>query len=285
MGRKRSPWWPTLTKKKIAAFENLGEFMADSVNTTSREVTLRWRLLYELSIAAAHSGIALQTFLPDVDREGFDIVLSDDDETRPFQLKATRRVVDSLFEIDGVHCGTLRPSYDVAENIGFQPTQSGTGQHGCIVLTEIFGVDNVEPRLDVRYWITDAHILAALSRTEGLVPGAPPEAQHDASALIEVLQQGTHHDRVNLRGSCFIPAASAGALLALAGFHSHITTPPWQYNLGELMRVRTTEETARLATSGMTAAEVQNRWDQARVEQVRVTFRNCLKWPDARGSV
>lgn len=272
MGRKRKPWQPRLTKKKAAVFESLDEFVDDPMNSTSREVALRWRFLYELSIAAAHAGFAIESFLPDVDREGFDVVLSDHDETRPIQLKTTRRAVDATFEIDRVHCGTLRPGHDLAEQIGFESSQSGTGQDGCVVLIEVFHVDNDEPRLDVRYWITDAYILAALGHGEGLVIGAPPEAQHDASALIAALHRGSNHDRVNVRGSCFVPAASAGALLALAGFHSKVASCAWHYNLAELMRFKPDEEIARQFAPGLSPTDVRKRLDEARAEQVRSGF-------------
>jgi|GEM_PF-1248237 len=285
MSKRRKSWRPTLIKKEIVVSGNLLEFLEEPLNTTSREVALRWRFLYDLSVAAANAGYALQTFLPDVDREGIDVVLSDADETRPIQLKATTKKVDQKFVIDKIHCGALRPNHDIAEHIGFQPGQSGTGQHGCIVLTEIFNVNVNDACLDVRYWITDAYILAALSRSEGLVPGAPPEAQQDALALIEVLQQGTNHDRVNVRGSCFIPAASPGALLALAGFHSRVPSSAWQYNLAELMRFRTAEEDAQLEVPGfITAKEARKKWDNARGEQVKNAFIECVKWPEASGS-
>lgn len=279
MSTRKSLWKPKLTKKKIVVFQDLDAFLADPGNTTSREVMMRWRLLYELSVAAAQGGIALQSFLPDVDREGFDVVLSDHDETRPMQLKVTRARVTPGFQIDGVHCTTLRPRMDVAESIGFSPGQCGTGQHGCLVLTEITELAPDEPRIEVRYWITDPFILAALRHPDGLVPGAPAVAHEDATALIYALHQGASHDRVSVRGSCFVPAASPSALLALMGLHSSLQLNAWQNNLIERTRMLTAEDLEVRKRKDEAVPGASGSLDGAHAEQVRSAFRTTLAWP------
>src|SRR5579862_2551527 len=69
----------------------LRKFLNASSNTRTRERIFFHRLYYDLKIAAAARGYHLGLFEPDVDRDGFDIVLDDRDQARQFQLKSATK--------------------------------------------------------------------------------------------------------------------------------------------------------------------------------------------------
>lgn len=267
----------------IGPAKDLTDFLQRPVDTTSREALLTRRFLYDMSLSAAHAGYALQIFTPDVDREGVDVVLSDADMVKPLQLKST---VVPLFKspkktiptITGVHGGLLKPDLNIAEQIGFAPTVSGTGQGGAVVLIEIIKVDQSALRIDVRYWISDAYILAALAN--GLVPSAPQAASAAATKLCNALCNGTTHDRVSIPPNCFVPAASAAALLTLAGLHSHgqsQTHHTWQVNLCETLRHHSAEENRQLgAVPPNTPEMARKKLDEVHAEKVREAFAACV---------
>ena len=195
----------------------------------------------------------------------------------PLQLKSTvvplfKNPKKTMLTITGVHGGLLKPDLNIAEHIGFEPTASGTGQGGAVVLTEIIGVDQAALRIDVRYWISDAYILAALAN--GLVPSAPKAARAAANKLRNALCNGTTHDRVSIPPSCFVPAASAGALLTLAGLHSYGQSQAhyaWQLNLCETLRHHSAEENCQLdAVPPITPEKA------AHAETVREAFAACV---------
>lgn len=268
------------SRRRPALPNDLAQFVRASINTTTREALLTRRYVYDVCVAAAHRGYALQVFIPDVDREGVDVVLSDADEIIPIQLKATITSFRPSSKVTNVHGGVLKPNPYVAEGIGFEPTQGGTGQAGAVVICEVIGVDLSRVSLNIRYWVTNAFVLAALAHD--LVPGAPLPARLCAQALINELQQGITHDRVVIPGSCFVPAVSAGALLVLSGLHSHDPYQKhysWQTNLYESLKWHSPAENAALgAVPPMTPEMVRAKWNASHADMVRKAFQACVEW-------
>ena len=67
--------------------DTLRTFLNDPRNTASRERMFFNRLYFDLKLAAAARGYPLSIFEPEVDREGYDVVIDDADMQRRFQLK------------------------------------------------------------------------------------------------------------------------------------------------------------------------------------------------------
>lgn len=276
---------------KSTTWQTLGEFMRHSMNSVSREAILTRRVLYDLSIAAAHGGYALDVFAPDVDRNGVDVVLSDADRTVPVQLKATVNPLGPGSKFKYIHAGVLRPHIHVAEHLGFEPGQFGTGQAGAVVAIEATLVPasptdpDAPPRVDLRYWVTSAEILVALR--EGYVADAPDSAAKAAEALIQELHRKTSHERVDVGRRCFVPAVSPGAVLTLLGLHSHLPFrdhQAWEYNLSQALKRPTADELARYKTvaesaPGKSARDVEECERAAHRDQVGLAFQACVAWP------
>ena len=74
----------------------LTRFLKAERNSITREVLLRHKFIFDVLLAAARRDYALQIFLGEVDREGFDIVLDDTDAIRKIQLKSVFREVQDL---------------------------------------------------------------------------------------------------------------------------------------------------------------------------------------------
>lgn len=261
--------------------KQIESFLNASINSVSREALLAHRFMYDMTLAAALREYALLSFIPAVDRDGVDLVLSDHDNTRHVQLKSTtKRAVPSL-SITNVHGSVLKPHLDQADRIGFEPTHGGTGQGGAVILMEVSVERPVA--IAVRYWLTDAYVLVALSRS--LVPGAPKNAVRDANALIQALQSGRSTDRYDIPVSCFLPTKGPAALLGLGGWHAPdpFGNHSWQYQLGERLRPLERDEFERRAIPGLLDSKNANDRHNKHLEQlVSDSLSSFISWPSRR---
>jgi len=66
---------------------SLQEFLNKPKFSHSREALFNHKLLYDLKLVAARAGYHLSVYFPDVDHEGFDIILDDGDNLKKIQLK------------------------------------------------------------------------------------------------------------------------------------------------------------------------------------------------------
>ena len=202
--------------------KNLRNFFSAGVNSVTRERIFFNRLSFDLKIAAARVGYHLHVYEPDVDRDGFDIVVEDQDGAIGwFQLKAVLRSANTASWDTTV--GFVRPSPEIGEMLGFDPVECGRG--GGIILIEI---DDTAARGDVVYSYTDFRILTALAesylvegRSERRRPGRPPDRkQAVASATVKEIREGQRNDKLSIRRAGFLEARSPDALLALMAMRS-----------------------------------------------------------------
>ncbi|MCP4178960.1 MAG: hypothetical protein GY756_14460, partial [bacterium] len=132
----------------------LEKYLKDPANSVARETILRDRLKYDLRLAAVKRGYYLKIYSEDVDKDGFDIILDDDDEIIKTQLKSVSGVTPEW----AIHKHILRPDPLVAEDMNFEPSPTGTGASGGIILIELcFNNDDLE----VFYHYTDICIILA----------------------------------------------------------------------------------------------------------------------------
>lgn len=189
---------------------SLISYLTAPANTTSREVLLAHRTIYELKLAAARRGYDLRTFVPDVDRDGYDVVLDDGDTSVRIQLKATFNDAAAPPEI---HKGLIRPTMYACDELGFESSPTGVGMGGG-VLQQIVHVDGDDLQLSYRY--TDVRILLAFHWE--LRSGPRRDARDN---VIRSLKEGSGSSRVTLQPSLMVTPKNSDCLLALMGLHSN----------------------------------------------------------------
>jgi hypothetical protein len=199
----------------------LREFLAASHNTKTREHMFFNRLYYDLKVAAARRGIHLSVFQPEVDRDGYDVVLDDGDHERRFQLKSFLK--DAKTSRWDIGKGLLRPDAAYGEWLRLELPLCGYG--GGVILIEI---DASSDMPSVEYLYTDYFIISGLDARMWLEtssdkpkPGPPARLRAGvARDLLKSLWVGNRGDKIEVARQCFLRAKSSDALLAMAGMHS-----------------------------------------------------------------
>jgi len=201
--------------------ENLRNFFAAPVNQTTRERIFFSRLSFDLKIAAARNGYHLHLYEPDVDRDGFDIVVEDEDVSRWFQTKAVlASAATTSWEINA---GLLWPTVDVGEKYFRDPVQCGRG--GGVILIEI---DDTDQAGNVVYSYTDYDIITAIAEgflTEQIAikngPGRPYKpARLEATETLKLIHASDRDKKVWVSRKLFIEMSSADALLSAMGMRT-----------------------------------------------------------------
>ncbi len=201
--------------------QNLRDFFAAPVNQTTRERIFFSRLSFDLKIAAARNGYHLHLYEPDVDRDGFDIVVEDEDTSRWFQTKAV--LASAATKSWDIHAGLLWPTVDAGEAYGRAPVEGGRG--GGVILIEI---DDTDHAGNVVYWYTDYDIITAIAEgflTEQIVvntgPGRPyKSARREANDALGLIHSSDRDKKVGVSRKLFVEMSSADALLAAMGMRT-----------------------------------------------------------------
>lgn len=213
---------PSSKKKRPPKPQNaLRQFISNSLNQTTRERIFFNRLAFDLKIAAARIGYHMHLYEPDVDRDGFDIIVEDGETTRYLQLKAVLASADKnnwQISID-----LLRPKPDVAELYGKAPVEGGRG--GGVILIEI---NDEDENGDVTYSYTDFDILAAISQgylieKKLLKDGAERvtvDYTKQAARSLSRVWSAKRSETVDLLRRQFLRLADANGLLEVIGLRS-----------------------------------------------------------------
>lgn len=197
---------------------NLRVFLNASENSVTRERLFFNRFYYDLKLAAAHRGIALTVYEPEVDRDGFDVVIDDGDVTRFVQLKTVLKT--SPTSLWRTRKRFLRPDRTLAEPQGIGGADSGKG--GAVVLIEI---DASQYNPPVTYHVTDYSVLRILSSVLGRGTKHGPDRLLGARRTLAFrtwmeLHRGSPDDKITLTKQQFLKARDAAGVLALLDLHS-----------------------------------------------------------------
>jgi hypothetical protein len=149
-------------------------------NTHAREEVLNHRLLYDLQIAAGDCGYHLASYRPEVDHDGFDVILDDRDSLRKLQLKSVCNHGTSSWEI---HKGILRPSFRTWEQFGFDFTASW-GTEGGVILIDV--VDQDGDGFTVSYSYTDIYYISLIATDVITAPAQTAGAANRILSLIHI---------------------------------------------------------------------------------------------------
>lgn len=200
--------------------KNLREFFAQGINSVTRERIFFNRLSFDLKIAAARAGYHLHLYEPDVDRDGFDIVIEDDDNGIGwFQTKAVLRSAATAKWTTSIRF--IRPLHAFGDAFGFDPVECGRG--GGVILIEI---DDATTSGSVIYSYTDFRIITALAErylVEARIRGRgrpPTAAQAAAETLVKAIREGQPSDALEIPRAAFVELTAPDGLLALMGLRS-----------------------------------------------------------------
>ena len=194
------------------------QFLKNPANSVSREKMFFNKLYFDLKLAAAQTGVPLQIFTPEVDRDGFDVVIDDADLERRFQLKSFIKLAST--KSWDIHKRLLRPIHEYAQVLGFEFSPEGVGLGGGVILIEIDGSDDACP---VSYYYTDIFVLLAFF--DGLIGTA--QTRDKAKMVIQHLRRNAGRMKAPLPLGVFVKMKSPSCLLAIAGFHSMEDSHCW----------------------------------------------------------
>lgn len=196
----------TLTKKP---------YLYRQENSLAREATLTPRLIFDLKSAAAESDYELRIFTPDVDRDGYDVVLDDGDNTRMIQLKS--RAIDASTLNWGIHKRLLRPVKYWCEPLGHAPSPETVGLGGAVVLVEISCSSGQSPQVTYRF--TDFPLIATFE-AKLIQKGKGKLSSDKLQDFWRNLFSGPRTEKITVPMSYFIRAKGPGELLALLCLHN-----------------------------------------------------------------
>ena len=114
---------------------SLEKYLFEPSNSHARESIINHKLLFDLKIAAAERGYFLNTYLPEVDQDGFDIIFDDHDLVIKTQIKTVMAGARTLGW--RIKKRILRPDLDMIEKLGFEPSPYGEGVGGGVILIQI----------------------------------------------------------------------------------------------------------------------------------------------------
>lgn len=201
----------------------LESFLFKEENSRTKESLVNYRLFYDLKLAAALRGYDLSLYTSDVDRDGFDIILDDQDSVRKIQLKTVlKNATTSTWHI---HKTMLRPDVEFCEYLGFEPTQSGTGVQGGVILMEL---DPQNDSMAIRYYYTDVFVITALYLN--IVNRNPKIRSTIFDSFYQNIRDGVSNEKMPVPKSLFIEAKGPEHLLGLMALHNRISYG-WRHNL------------------------------------------------------
>lgn len=188
------------------------DFLKD--NTQVREDILNQKLFFELKEASALRKIHLKAFRSDVDLDGFDIIIdNNDDLLLKCQVKSRFDATTKYFDI---HRVMLKPNHYVFAEFEFTaPIGCPSDNRGVI---QIDG-DIEGDKIVTRYYYLDIYMLRAM---ELGIFKFTTQSEKKAGEILKDLRHGKggSNDKIRVLQSLFFPVKDVQSLLALMGFHS-----------------------------------------------------------------
>lgn len=195
--------------------KQLESFLKKPENMHGREALLMHVLFYDIKLAAARDEYYLNSYFDDVDHDGFDVILDDQNYIKKIQVKSVgaKNVTQSW----AIHKKILRPSRYLLDRLGFDSSPEGKGTEGGVVLIK-YRVR--EEALEITYHYTDVFVLLAFEC--GIVFRKDGRRQKAISKCFSELQSGLGNEKVKVPFAAFIEAKNPDSLLALMGLHNTI---------------------------------------------------------------
>ena len=193
-------------------------FLRGSKNSHAREAILRHKFIFDVSVSAAKRNYYLTNYESDIDNEGVDIVLTDNDLMRPIQLKSI--FIDSKATKWTLHKRLLRPTFYEIESLGLSPEPFSEGAGGAFILQCINGCNGT---LDVEYKYIDIFTLLAFYYRVIKKKNFPSKSK-TINDFYKQLFNGPGKERIDVPKSLLLTAKSPDHLLSLLSLHSPVTS-------------------------------------------------------------
>jgi hypothetical protein len=195
----------------------LSEYFNDSANLVTRERIYFHKIAFDLELAAARRGYHLQLFEPEVDRDGFDIVLNDHIWERHVQVKLVT-VFAGTSNWD-IRKRLLRPSEIVTNTLGYESMKSGLNGG---FLSVLLGKDGIWDQVEYRY--ADCYTLFAIK--QGLRRGDVKAADEAIRELFE-----DRGKEVSIKERLLLRVKGPDELLGILGLlnTAEVELSPWQF--------------------------------------------------------
>lgn len=199
----------------------LDQYLKLDKNSVFKEKLVNYRFFYEVKLASARIQNDIHIYIPEIDKDGYDVVLDDGDNIMPFQLKVTNdSSKTSKWEVQK---NLLRPNPLNCALLGYEQSPEGDGTEGGFILISIsVNTDTIQ---SFDYYYTDAYILKAFEL--GILRYNRNSYKKKTELLIGQLQRGDRREKVVLTKSNLVKVKSVDHLLALADIPS-ICHNQWQ---------------------------------------------------------
>jgi hypothetical protein len=192
----------------------MNKYLKDDKNSVFREKLVNYKFFYEVKHSAAKAKTDIKIYNPEVDRDGYDVLLDDGERIVPFQLKtflSTSRT--SKWEI---RKGLLRPLHYNCQSLGFEFSPEGEGIEGGFILVEIEIKDNEIS--DFEFYYTDCYILTAFE--SGLIKHKNKTYSDKLQNFLTKLRKGFRGEKIEITSLCLVKVKSVDDILALSGLPS-----------------------------------------------------------------
>ncbi|MFO0357339.1 MAG: hypothetical protein ACK50A_10305 [Sphingobacteriaceae bacterium] len=187
-------------------------------NTKVREDILNQKLFFELKEASARQKVHLKIHLSDVDIDGFDIIIdNNDDLLGKYQLKSR---LDAETAYSDIHSIMLRPNSYLFDSFEFFEPIGCAFDHRGVILID---ADVISNKIICEYSYLDIYILRALELGIFKINN---QSKRKAEEHLRLLRfNGVNSNvKVETLDSLFIPVKDADSLLEIMGFNSIYNT-------------------------------------------------------------
>lgn len=192
-------------------------YLQNPQNSHAREAILKHKFIFDLSVSAAKRNYYLTNYESDIDNEGVDIVITDNELMRPIQLKSIYN--DAKATKWKLHKRLLRPTFYEIESLGFSPETTSEGVGGAFILQCI---DDSSGNVEVSYMYVDIFTLIAFHQKVIKKAKNSPK-QETIDNFMSNLFSGKRSDRIEIPKSLLLTAKTPDHLLSLLSLHSPVT--------------------------------------------------------------
>lgn len=222
-------------------------------DTKVREDILNQKLFFELKEASARQKVHLKIYLSDVDIDGFDVIIdNNDDQLAKFQLKSRLDATTSYFDI---HSVMLRPNWYVFDSFEFLSPMGCASNNRGVILIDANVVDN---KIISRYSYLDVFILRAL---ELGIFQITSQSIKKAGEHLRVLRNDNirSNEKIEVLDSLFFPLKDAEALLEIMNFNTAHNSN-LAFNILELSKIVAGTSIKRYSNNSDKISDMRVRW-------------------------
>lgn len=236
-------------------------------NTQIREDILNQKLFFDLKEASAMRKVHLKAFRSDVDVDGFDIII-DNNEDLLLKCQVKSRF-DATTKYFGIHRIMLKPNHYVFAEFEFTaPIGCPSDNRGVI---QIDG-DVVNDKITTRYYYLDVYLLRAM---ELGIFKLTNQSTTKAQEVMKDLRygKGKSNDKIDILQSMFLPVNDVQSLLAIMGFHSthHINL---SYNILTISKIVSGTSEKRYKNNNDKIADMKGHWEHINEELSKLIHPN-----------